>query len=45
MLALLSVAWMVKLKRPATVGVPVIAPLWASSVSPVGNEPAVTAKV
>ena len=39
------VAVIVKLKVPAVVGVPVIAPVVAFSVSPAGNAPVVTLKV
>ena len=34
-----AVAWMVKLKNPGVLGVPVMAPVALLSVSPVGSEP------
>ena len=36
---LASLTWTVKLKVPATVGIPVIAPLVPLSVRPVGKDP------
>ena len=40
-----SVASIVKVYEPATVGVPVIAPVAVSSDNPVGNDPSDTEKV
>ena len=42
MVLALSVTWAVKLKVPAAVGVPLIAPLDEFNVSPEGSEPALT---
>jgi len=44
-LPLPSVTWTVNVYVPLVVGVPVIAPVTASSDSPGGSEPDVTAKV
>ncbi len=45
MLPLASVAWTVKFDVPLPLGVPVMAPVAAFSVRPVGNAPEVSAKV
>jgi len=40
-----SVAWTVKLEVPVTVGMPVIAPLEALTLSPAGSDPLITDQV